>query len=114
MGGAVPPLPLYAFMAWCSVRGSTGTTLPFTFFIILNVEPQYVDQGQNGQGSRIDRSTTTRTPVLGTTRCRIILPPRIKVAAYNMRLLASTYFKALHDAVLRPNDKRTLHYVSQP
>jgi hypothetical protein len=25
MGGAVPPLPQYAFMAWCSVRGSTGT-----------------------------------------------------------------------------------------
>jgi hypothetical protein len=30
MGGAVPPLPHYAFMAWCSVRGSTGTTLTFT------------------------------------------------------------------------------------
>jgi hypothetical protein len=28
MGGAVPPLPKYTFMAWCSVRGSTGTTLP--------------------------------------------------------------------------------------
>jgi hypothetical protein len=26
MGGTVPPLPQYAFMAWCSVRGSTGTT----------------------------------------------------------------------------------------
>jgi hypothetical protein len=25
MGGAVPPLPQYAFMSWCSVRGSTGT-----------------------------------------------------------------------------------------
>jgi hypothetical protein len=25
MGGAVPPLPQYAFMT-CSVRGSTGTT----------------------------------------------------------------------------------------
>jgi len=24
MGGAVPPLPQYAFMAWCSVRGSAG------------------------------------------------------------------------------------------
>jgi hypothetical protein len=23
MSGAVPPLPQYAFMAWCSVRGST-------------------------------------------------------------------------------------------
>jgi len=28
MGGDVPTLPQYAFMAWCSVRGSTGTTLP--------------------------------------------------------------------------------------
>jgi hypothetical protein len=28
MGGAVPPLSQYAFMAWCSVRGSTGTNLP--------------------------------------------------------------------------------------
>jgi hypothetical protein len=27
MGGAVPPLPQYAFMAWCLVRGSTGTGL---------------------------------------------------------------------------------------
>jgi hypothetical protein len=27
MGGAVPPLPQYAFMAWCSVRGSTETNL---------------------------------------------------------------------------------------
>jgi hypothetical protein len=26
MGGTVPPLSQYAFMAWCSVRGSTGTT----------------------------------------------------------------------------------------
>jgi hypothetical protein len=26
MGGAVPLLPQYAFMAWCSVRGSTGIT----------------------------------------------------------------------------------------
>jgi len=28
MGGAVPSLPQYAFMAWCSFRGSIGTTLP--------------------------------------------------------------------------------------
>jgi hypothetical protein len=31
MGGAVPPFPQYAFMAWCSVRGSTGTTLPLPY-----------------------------------------------------------------------------------
>jgi hypothetical protein len=31
MCGAVPPLPQYAFMAWCSVRGSTGTTLTLPF-----------------------------------------------------------------------------------
>jgi hypothetical protein len=32
MGGAVPPLPQYGFMAWCSAGGSTGTTftLPLT------------------------------------------------------------------------------------
>jgi hypothetical protein len=28
MGGVVPPLPQYAFMAWCSGRRSRGTTLP--------------------------------------------------------------------------------------
>jgi len=33
MGGAVPPLPHYAFMAWCSVRGSTGANL-LTFIIL--------------------------------------------------------------------------------
>jgi len=32
MSGDVLPLPQYAFMAWCSVRGSTGTTLPFYLF----------------------------------------------------------------------------------
>jgi hypothetical protein len=32
MGGAVPILPQYAFMAWYSVRRSTGTTLPFYLF----------------------------------------------------------------------------------
>jgi hypothetical protein len=28
MSGAIPPLPWCAFMAWCSVKRSTGTTLP--------------------------------------------------------------------------------------
>jgi len=30
MGGAVPPLPQCAFMAWCSVRGSTGQLRVFS------------------------------------------------------------------------------------
>jgi len=36
MGGAVPPLPQYDFMAWCSVRGSTGATL-LTYLLTLYV-----------------------------------------------------------------------------
>jgi hypothetical protein len=28
MSGSMPPLPQYAFMAWCSVKKSTGTPLP--------------------------------------------------------------------------------------
>jgi hypothetical protein len=32
MRGAIPPLPKYAFMAWCSVKRSTGTTLLSTFY----------------------------------------------------------------------------------
>jgi hypothetical protein len=45
MGGAVPPLPQYAFMAWCSVRGSRGTTLPFTltFYPLLGTEEECTD-----------------------------------------------------------------------
>jgi hypothetical protein len=37
MSGAIPPLPQYAFMAWCSVYKSTGTTLhlPFTFMRLM-------------------------------------------------------------------------------
>jgi hypothetical protein len=31
MRGAISPLLQYAFMAWCSIKKSTGTTLPFTF-----------------------------------------------------------------------------------
>jgi len=38
---AVPPLPQYAFMAWCSVRESTGTTSKYimentNFFTFAN------------------------------------------------------------------------------
>jgi hypothetical protein len=33
MGGAVLPLPQYAFMAWCSVRRSTGKT--FHLYLLL-------------------------------------------------------------------------------
>jgi len=29
MSGAIHQLPQYAFMAWWSVKNSTGTTLPF-------------------------------------------------------------------------------------
>jgi len=35
MGGAVPPLPQYAFVVWCSVRGSTE--LPTTKSRVLPV-----------------------------------------------------------------------------
>jgi hypothetical protein len=33
--GSIPPLPQYAFMAWCSVKRSTGKTLPFLTFIYV-------------------------------------------------------------------------------
>jgi hypothetical protein len=39
MGGAVPSLPQYAFMAWCSVRGSTGTTLPLLLPYLVTLAP---------------------------------------------------------------------------
>jgi hypothetical protein len=32
MSGAIPPLPQYAFMAWCLVK-STGTSLPLPYLI---------------------------------------------------------------------------------
>jgi hypothetical protein len=31
MHGAIPPLPQYTCMAWCSVRKSTGTTSPLHY-----------------------------------------------------------------------------------
>jgi hypothetical protein len=34
MGVAVPPLPQYAFMAWCSVGGNTGATLSLLFLYL--------------------------------------------------------------------------------
>jgi hypothetical protein len=35
MRGAIPPLPQYVFMAWCSVKaqGQLYLTLPFFFFV---------------------------------------------------------------------------------
>jgi hypothetical protein len=38
MGGAVHPLPQYAFMAWCSVRRSTGTTLILSSLLPLGLQ----------------------------------------------------------------------------
>jgi hypothetical protein len=35
MSVAIPPLPQYAFMAWCSVKESTGTT--FTSYAHENI-----------------------------------------------------------------------------
>jgi hypothetical protein len=39
MNGAVPPLPHYAFMAWCSVKaqGQLYLYVEFTFFYIIQV-----------------------------------------------------------------------------
>jgi hypothetical protein len=35
MSGAIPPLTQYAFMAWCSVKRSTGIALPLPSIIII-------------------------------------------------------------------------------
>jgi hypothetical protein len=42
MGGAVPPIPQYALVAWCSVRRSTWTTLPYLFTFITNSVPSNI------------------------------------------------------------------------
>jgi len=34
MRGAIHPLSQYAFMAWCLVKKSTGTTLPLPFTVV--------------------------------------------------------------------------------
>jgi len=36
MGGAVPPLSQYAFMVWCSVRGSTGDNPKLSEIVFVN------------------------------------------------------------------------------
>jgi hypothetical protein len=39
MSGAIPPLPQYAFMAWCSVTKKHRDSFTFTFtFTILGFE----------------------------------------------------------------------------
>jgi hypothetical protein len=48
MSAAIPPLPQYAFMAWCLVEKSTGTTLPLPLNVkvvtLLNYTPRYQDE----------------------------------------------------------------------
>jgi hypothetical protein len=41
MPGDIAPFPQYAFMAWCSVKKRTGTTLPFIFTRILLILTTY-------------------------------------------------------------------------
>jgi len=38
MRGDIPPLPQYAFMAWCSVkRKGTGTALPLPYSSLMTI-----------------------------------------------------------------------------
>jgi hypothetical protein len=58
MGGALPPLLQYAFMAWCSVRGSTETTLLLPLRVLkicvrdsfFQIESQRKLKGNRGVG----------------------------------------------------------------
>jgi hypothetical protein len=43
MHEAIPPLPQYTFMAWCSVKKITGTTLPLPRCGELLFAPLLVD-----------------------------------------------------------------------
>jgi hypothetical protein len=49
MRGAIPPLPQYAFMAWCSVNAE-GQLLSFTFmgFSIATIEMRFSHQNFMG------------------------------------------------------------------
>jgi hypothetical protein len=38
MSGAILPLPQYAFVAWCSVKKSTGTNLPSPYLINIKMQ----------------------------------------------------------------------------
>jgi hypothetical protein len=38
MRGIIPPLPQYAFMAWCSVKENTGTTFDMSGSEAVNCE----------------------------------------------------------------------------
>jgi hypothetical protein len=44
MCGAIPPLPQYVIMQWCSVKKTQGELLPFTCMITL----QSLVPGNNG------------------------------------------------------------------
>jgi hypothetical protein len=59
MGGAVTPLPQYAFMAWCSVRGSRGTTLPLPLTRLQWHCLKY--EFQNGSSVHMKMEKKTRT-----------------------------------------------------
>jgi hypothetical protein len=52
MSGAIPPLPQYAFMAWCLVkkRRSTGTTLPYYYYYYHHHHPTifFREKGEYG------------------------------------------------------------------
>jgi hypothetical protein len=37
MSGAILPLPQYAFIAWCSVKKSTGTSLPLPLALCVSL-----------------------------------------------------------------------------
>jgi hypothetical protein len=47
MRGAIPPLPQYAFMVWCSVKKITGTTLalPIPYRIAYRKKKLWLQDG---------------------------------------------------------------------
>jgi hypothetical protein len=66
MSGAIPPLPQYTFMAWCSVKGTGATNYTFTFTLPLYVvtiqQREFTVHYSAHKSQRLDHILTSLNP----------------------------------------------------
>jgi hypothetical protein len=77
MYGAIPPLPQYAFMAWCSVKKNTGTTLPLVT-IYMSIVEQNGPRGGLGEEIIAEVYADTSLDFLDN----LLIVPKIVVALF--------------------------------
>jgi hypothetical protein len=94
MSAAMPPLPQYAFMAWCLVK-STGTTLPFYLYLLdRRVDGPHGRPGRCGETKNCGRTASSHSLTESSQRAFELRCGR-KSSDRNLRTLGKRFYMML-------------------